>query len=770
MKIYFTFLLLLFANACFAQFYDDFSDGNYTANPRWFMTDMDAQIVESDEGYAVELHPTGALADSQLLKGSFRTANTLIDNTWWACDLTFNLNSNSEGEIRFYLMSTLPNLGNGDGYILCINLQSNMLILSRTKDELFQPIPIVTKQDILNYGTVNFSCQITRKQSDWRIICHCSDKKIWQEDIKATPDFSSVTSTGFLLFENPNNPYNLRINSVNCGDKPTETELINSGDIVITEIMAKPNPSVLLPEVEWVEIYNPTDRTLSLNGCKLSSPSKTGTLGDYTFYPNDYAVLCSYNAALELSAVTTQICIVESMPALSNDGSLLTFKNRQNHTVSFVEYSADWYASEPFKADGGWSLERRDPSNPLSNASTWAASIDSRGGSPAEPNSIACSMPDELIPCITSFGLSDDRSVQIHFNKPMQGEPLELKRSIAVEGNMLKSLDWVEPHRQTLNLYLTHPLDSTYTISIAFSDLQCVSGFLMPDTVISLALPRQAQYMDVIFNELMPSVSNGHSKFVELYNNSDFFLDLSRLMLSNRDADRNLTHSTIFCPASTILPPHHFAVVSPDTSAIHSPLGVNPQSIYLVSTLPSMPAAEGSLVLTDRSGSVIDEVHYSDSWHHPLLSDLHDTSLERIDPMAPTQSAQNWSSCAINTHNTAGWQNTLTLNLENTESSRHFWLETTTFSPDNDGHDDHLIIHHSLPDIGYTITIHAYTRSGAHVALIADNQLSAPQGYTLWDGTNIQKVSIPSGLYILVLQATHPNGTKITQKLICVKM
>ena len=54
MKIYFTFLLLLFANACFAQFYDDFSDGNYTANPRWFMTDMDAQIVESDEGYAVE--------------------------------------------------------------------------------------------------------------------------------------------------------------------------------------------------------------------------------------------------------------------------------------------------------------------------------------------------------------------------------------------------------------------------------------------------------------------------------------------------------------------------------------------------------------------------------------------------------------------------------------------------------------------------------------------------------------------------------------------
>ena len=117
MKIYLTFLLLLFVNISFAQFYDDFSDGNYTANPRWFMTDMDAKIVENNDGYAVELHPTGEVADSQLKKGSFRTANTLMDNTWWGCDLTFDVNSDSEGEIRFYLMSTLPNLSNGNGYI-----------------------------------------------------------------------------------------------------------------------------------------------------------------------------------------------------------------------------------------------------------------------------------------------------------------------------------------------------------------------------------------------------------------------------------------------------------------------------------------------------------------------------------------------------------------------------------------------------------------------------------------------------------------------------
>jgi hypothetical protein len=114
--------------------------------------------------------------------------------------------------------------------------------------------------------------------------------------------------------------------------------------------------------------------------------------------------------------------------------------------------------------------------------------------------------------------------------------------------------------------------------------------------------------------------------------------------------------------------------------------------------------------------------------------------------------------------------NNQNINLENNESSQHFWLENTTFSPDNDGHQDHLVIHHNLPSAGYTISVNAYTRNGAHVCHITDNQLSTPQGYTLWNGTNSNSETIPAGLYILVIQATHLNGSKITQKLICIKI
>jgi hypothetical protein len=377
-------------------------------------------------------------------------------------------------------------------------------------------------------------------------------------------------------------------------------------------------------------------------------------------------------------------------------------------------------------------------------------------------------MPDELIPCITNFGIESNRTIQVYFNKPMQGEIISLQQKINISGNSLKSLDWIEPQREILNIYLTEPLDSTNTIDIAFYDFTCISGWNMPDTTITLALPYHAQYMDIIFNELMPYVNEGNSKFIEQYNNSDFYIDLSRLMLSNRDADEKLKSPKIFCTTSTILPPQQYAVVSPDTSTINCPLGINKQSIYITATLPSMPATEGTLVLTDRSGNVIDEVHYSDSWHHPLLTDLHDISLERIDPMASSQEPKNWHSSA--SHNTAGWINSQTINHSNIQQDKYFWLENSTFSPDNDGYQDHLIINHNLPNAGYTLTIDVYTRHGAHICNIANNQLLNPQGYTLWDGSISGGSMIPAGLYVLIIQATNPNGNKIGQKLICIKI
>ena len=770
MKIYLTSIFLLLSAICFGQFYDDFSDGNYTANPRWFMTDMDAQIVENNDGYAVELHPTGEIENSSIKKGSFRTANTLIDNTWWGCDLTFEINENSEGEIRFYLMSTLPNLGSGEGIYLAINTKSRLLnFIFENKG-----IKILTHSNTrLPLGSVNLSCSISKKNKKWQLACKIDGKEIEFStfDSQNIASVQLATSTGFVLLENPDNPYNLRVNSVNCGDKPTETGLINTGDIVITEIMAKPNPAVGLPEVEWIEIYNTRDEAIALEGCKIETPSKIGTLSEYVLEAQGYAVLCSYNAAIEMSAITQKICIVESMPALNNDGNILTLKNKQNHTISFVEYSDEWYDNEPFKKDGGWSLERRDASNPLSNAETWGPSIDARGGTPAEENSIAKELPDVLMPRIVGFGIESEKLVRIYFNKPMRGEIVDLKKNIEISGNLIKSLNWVEPKRETLELSLNEALDSTNSVELEFTNFACISNWNMLDTAIRIALPRQAKYMDLVFNELMPYVSNEQSKFIEIYNNSEFYIDLKGLMLSNRDEDGMLKSSKIVVSESRIVAPHTFAVVATDTSMLNCSRGINYESLYLNMKLPSMPSKEGVIVLTDRGGRVIDEVHYSNAWHHPTLKDLHNVSLERIDPMGNTQEAENWQSAsAIVGYNTAGWENSQHIEDSGSESDKAFWLEEETFSPNNDGHEDLLVINYQMPTAGYTVTIDAYTRHGAHVCRVADNMLIDSEGQVRWDGTTRDGAMVAAGLYVIVVRAANDDGDKIEIKLIVIKI
>jgi len=77
------------------------------------------------------------------------------------------------------------------------------------------------------------------------------------------------------------------INIVFC----SETVLVNPGDIVITEFMAKPGFAAD-PAGEWFEIYNTTDHNLNLSGWTLEDGAgDSHTFGSYIIASGAYAVL-----------------------------------------------------------------------------------------------------------------------------------------------------------------------------------------------------------------------------------------------------------------------------------------------------------------------------------------------------------------------------------------------------------------------------------------------------------------------------------------------
>jgi len=107
-KFFTVFLLLPLASL--AQLSDDFSDGDFTANPAW---------VGNTGAYDVSgnmLHSNGPQASSVIY---LSTANTMIDSTEWNFLLRLDFNPSSTNQVRIYLVSNQQDLsGSLNGYFI----------------------------------------------------------------------------------------------------------------------------------------------------------------------------------------------------------------------------------------------------------------------------------------------------------------------------------------------------------------------------------------------------------------------------------------------------------------------------------------------------------------------------------------------------------------------------------------------------------------------------------------------------------------------------
>ena len=275
---------------------------------------------------------------------------------------------------------------------------------------------------------------------------------------------------------------------------------------------------------------------------------------------------------------------------------------------------------------------------------------------------------------------------------------------------------------------------------------------------------------DIIFNELMPFVTDGNSKFIELYNNSTKTVDLSLLRLANWTEDGSFNHIKTITDTELLFIPGQYAVIAADTDLVNCPAGSNDEALYVQCSLPLFSSTTTSLALITADSTVIDKLFYSLSWHSPAIEDRHNVSLERINPHGITQDSLNWHSAASTVgYNTAGWKNSQSITESDTEKSSYFWfVNGSTFTPNNDGIGDFLQLGYSLPAAGYSATVRIYTRGGTLIATAYQNWLLSQQGSLIYDGSQ-GDATIQTGIYIMHITATHPSHPTIRQKLAFVK-
>jgi hypothetical protein len=130
---------------------------------------------------------------------------------------------------------------------------------------------------------------------------------------------------------------------------------------------------------EWIELYNPTDKEISLNGWKLRI-TKTEIILKGSIKANGYYLL---ERTSDLTVNDKQADLIFKK-ALNNKGENIVFIDNKGNAVDTINCSKGWFAGDNKIKN---TMERIDYSKDGNMKSNWQNSL-KEGGSPKEQNAI----------------------------------------------------------------------------------------------------------------------------------------------------------------------------------------------------------------------------------------------------------------------------------------------------------------------------------------------------------------------------------------------
>ena len=520
------------------------------------------------------------------------------------------------------------------------------------------------------------------------------------------------------------------------------------GDVIVSEIFADPSPIIGLPEVEFVEIYNKSNKIFNLNGWKIGDASSDGTIGDTWILPGEYQLL---TATANIPLFTSAASGVTSFPSLNNAGDDVVLKDGNGNIIDKVSYSDDWYQDE-IKSDGGYSLELINPNDPCSDQNNWIASNAVLGGTPGIINSVYNVAVDMEGPGIDLVLASSPNFLEFHFDEGMDSLSLVLC-SLSFAPSLTVQNRYIQGEYPTLmtvqfNETITPSQLYTYTIN-PIADCWMNSIGRNGEFI----LPEQPQKGDIIINEILQNPLNGGQDWIELYNKSEKVINLKDWQMANFDNDTIDNFKTI--SSNYLLQPNDYVVLGKDSNFVKENYPFSIPGKFLFTELPSYNNDSGTVYVMYNS-EIIDDVSYLDAWHFKLLDNTDGVSLERIDPNGEASSSFNWHSAAEDFgFATPGRKNSQYLPAV---SNGTITLTNEVFSPDNDGFEDIMQLSYALSEPGLLAKAQIYDEQGRLVRTLFSNEYLGTEGVFYWDGTNDNETKASIGIYILRVEVFSTNG------------
>ena len=531
-------------------------------------------------------------------------------------------------------------------------------------------------------------------------------------------------------------------------------------DIIISELMADPSPSVGLPSSEWVEIRNVSASPLQLQGYRIGDATGlSGMFPSYLLQPDSFLIVCASSALAALSGFGNAIA-VPGFPSLDNAGELIVIHAADGKVMHAIAYNLTWYGNS-LKEAGGWTLEIKDPRSPCQGRKNWSASSDISGGTPGRENAVSMANTDSGPPRLLNSYTSDSSSVILVFDEPVDSASGATIGHYTLEGNTsILSAETISPLFDRVLLKTASPLLPGVTYTIAMSQVSDCSGNIAGLTKLRTALPSMATASDIVINEILFNPRSNGYDYVEIFNRSSKVVDAGALHIANRNNAAVISSIRPCSDHPHYIFPGDYAVMTerPELLPLQY-LVSSPGNVLEVSSFPSLPDDDGTVVLVNAQGEVVDEVQYSKDWHFKLITDPEGVSLERIDPEHTSQDPSNWHSAASTAgYGTPGYKNSQIKN--NAASQASFEIVPKVFSPDNDGRDDITTFRYQLPAPGYMISISIFDIGGRTVRYLVRNALLGRSGHWNWDGLGEQGTKLRTGTYIVLSELFNLEGKK----------
>ena len=429
--------------------------------------------------------------------------------------------------------------------------------------------------------------------------------------------------------------------------------------IIITEIMADPDPPVALPNFEYIEIYNTTDADIPLNTLRFADqyPITTGGfLPNVLLLPKQYAIICKTGDAATALAQYGIVAAIPDFPSINNTGESLYLTDLSgNNLIDQANFTDKWY-NDTNKDDGGYAIERIKEKVYCESALNWAASLNDAGGTPGAANSVANLNPDETAPSVISINVVGGGNIELVFSETLSNLNVADNANYTLSQDLTVTNVSYNNASNTAILYLNTPpqTGNIYTLTIGYAR-DCF-GNEANNLAVQLAVPQPAAPFDVLISEIyvdltppynVPELDLPASAYLELYNRSTKPINLQGWIL--RDAI-----DTTYLPAYLLLPNAYVLVCSASKTGLFTQRGL---PVIGLSPAITFNVDGDDILLQDANGQLIHNVSYNKSFYHDAVRQEGGWSLELIDPNNPCAGADNWTASTAVIGGTPGEKN-----------------------------------------------------------------------------------------------------------------